>query len=76
MLAFKVPTPGLYLYRLPLSTRLPRSSVYSWNAEVPQNWHGCQVLELGSGCGLVSSAPRQNEILSIHLAAAWFDFYF
>ncbi|CAK9015389.1 unnamed protein product [Durusdinium trenchii] len=30
-----------------------------WAAEVPQNWHGCQVLELGSGCGLVSSALLQ-----------------
>ena len=29
--------------------------------QASQDWHGCRVLELGSGCGLVSSASRQNE---------------
>jgi len=27
-----------------------------WATEVPKDWHGCQTVELGSGCGLVSSA--------------------
>jgi len=28
----------------------------SWAAKVPKDWHGCKTVELGSGCGLVSSA--------------------
>ena len=25
------------------------------DCEVPKDWHGCKTVELGSGCGLVSS---------------------